>query len=122
MEAGTLRRTQHYSLTTNPMLATILTGLSPFILNIVVGITKWTGGVQSTGGKRFLLAVFSVIGVVAYDALMGQPVDMNSLTSLLQTAIEALVAFLAAHGSYHLFWQTSAPAPVTVPTTAEPTA
>lgn len=87
------------------MLATIIAGLSPFILNTIMGITKWTGGVQSTGGKRFLLAVFSLIGVVAYGALMGQPVNMDSISSLLQTAIEALVAFLAAHGSYHLFWQ-----------------
>ena len=37
--------------------------------------------------------------------LTDSPVDANSVSSLLQTAIEALVAFVAAHGSYHLFWQ-----------------
>ena len=86
------------------MLETIMFGLTPFILNGVVSITKWAGNVQTTGGKRFLLSVFSLIGVVALSVLNGTPVNVDSVSSLLQTVIEALVAFLAAHGSYHLFW------------------
>lgn len=95
------------------MIETILAALSPFILNAVMGIVKWTGGIQSTGGKRFLLAVFSLLGVVAYSSLTGSPVDMNSVTSLAQTAVEALIAFLMAHGSYTLFWNKPAKTDVT---------
>jgi len=36
-----------------------------------------------------------------YDRRPGRP---ETITSLLQTVIESFVAFIAAHGSYTLFW------------------
>jgi hypothetical protein len=101
------------------MLSSILVALSPFILNAVMGVAKWAGGLQGTAGKRFLLAVLSLVGVVSFSALNGTPVDPNSISSLVQTILEAFVAFLAAHGSYHLFFsQPSTPAaPANLPTT-----
>jgi hypothetical protein len=35
-------------------------------------------------------------------ALSGTPLDINSVSSILQIAFEAFAAFLAAHGSYSL--------------------
>ena len=87
------------------MLDAILVALAPFILNAITSLAKWLGGVQTTAGKRFLRAVFSLIGVVALSALNGTPVDPNSITSLVTAAVEALSAFLMAHGSYTLFWK-----------------
>jgi hypothetical protein len=98
------------------MLSSILLALLPFILNSVMGIAKWAGGLQGTAGKRFLLAVLSLVGVVAFSALSGNPIDPNSISSLVQTILEAFVAFLAAHGSYHLFWDSTPAAPANLPT------
>jgi hypothetical protein len=53
------------------------------------------------------------LGAIAYSALNGTPLDVNSLTSLGQVmAIEALAAFLAAHGSYSLLTGKTAPSEI----------
>jgi hypothetical protein len=86
------------------MIETLFVASSPFVLNAVMSVTKWLTSVQTTVGKRFLLALLSIVGAVTFSALMGTPLDSNSISSLLSIAFESLVAFLAAHGSYHLFW------------------
>jgi hypothetical protein len=69
---------------------------------------------QQTGAKRFFLALFALAGVIAFSALSGNPVDPNSISSLVQTIFASFATFLLAHGSYTLFWQQSA-APMTTP-------
>ena len=95
-------------------METILLGFTPFIVNGVVALTNWFAGTQTTAGKRFILALISLIGVISLNALNGTPVDVNSVSSLIRTAIETLLAFLASHGSYHLFFKGQ-----TLPTTAQ---
>lgn len=80
--------------------------ITPFVLNGIMTFFKWLGAQDmSTPGKRLLLALFSIIGVLAGASLTGATPDMQTLSGLLQTALMALVAFLAAHGSYVLFWK-----------------
>lgn len=78
-----------------------------------MGIIKWLADMQAhgqKGSKRFIfLALFSLVGVVAFSALSGNPVDPNSITSLIQTIVESFIAFLLAHGSYTMFWNDEAP-------------
>jgi hypothetical protein len=80
----------------------LTTALGPFILNFALEFTKWLTSVSSTGGKRFFLALLSILGVISFSALNGTPLDVASLTSLASTALLSLGAFLAAHGSYSL--------------------
>jgi hypothetical protein len=84
------------------MLLAIAAAVGPFIINGVVQFTKWLTGTSSTAGKRFLLALVAILGAIAYSALNGTPLDVNSISSLSQTGLEASAAFLAAHGSYNL--------------------
>ena len=37
----------------------------------------------------------------------GVPLDMSNIGNLVQIALTALAAFIAAHGSYTLFWKKS---------------
>lgn len=76
----------------------------PFVLNGVMQLAKWTGGLQGTAGKRFVLALFAIAGVIATSNLTGMQIDVNSISSLTQTALEALVAFFAAHGTYSMLF------------------
>ena len=61
------------------------------------------------GGTGFnpysVLALLSIIGVVAAAVLNGTPVDMGTVGGLVQVALLALGAFIASHGSYTLFWK-----------------
>lgn len=84
------------------MLTAIIAAVGPFALNAVVEVTKYVTSVSSTGGKRFILALVSLIGVIAYSALNGTPLDVNSLSSIGQVLLTTAGAFLAAHGSYSL--------------------
>ncbi len=78
---------------------------APFILNLVMGISKWLGASEmTTPGKRFLLALFAIMGVVISNALLGDAIQLDSITNLTQIALESAAAFIAAHGSYMLFW------------------
>lgn len=85
------------------MLTALVAALGPFIINFAMQAAKWLSGMNSTAGKRFVLALFSIAGVIAYSAYNGTPVDPNSITSLVQVALLSLGAFLASHGSYTLF-------------------
>lgn len=79
---------------------------APFILNIVMGLSNLIGAkVMTTPGKRSLLALFSLIGVVSTNALTGNPIQLDSLSNITQILMESFAAFIAAHGSYHLFWK-----------------
>ena len=86
------------------MLETIILALVPFGLNMIMGIVKWLSGLETTASKRFWLALFSLVGVVALKATNGTPVDPNQISSLLQVIAETFIAFIASHGSYTLFW------------------
>jgi len=74
----------------------------PLIINGAVEFTKWLTNVSSTGGKRFLLALAAILGAISFSALTDTPLNVDSITSLVQIGFEALAAFLAAHGSYSL--------------------
>jgi hypothetical protein len=91
------------------MLLAIAAAIGPFLINGAMEFTKWLTSVSTTGGKRFLLALLAILGAIAYSALNGTPLDVNSLTSLGQVAFEAIAAFLAAHGSYSLLTGKTAP-------------
>src|SRR4051794_20228111 len=84
------------------MLVAITAALGPFIINGAVEFAKVLTGFNSTAGKRLLLAVVALLGAISFSALTGNPVNVDSISSLVQTALEALVAFMAAHGSYSL--------------------
>lgn len=84
------------------MLLAIAAAVGPFLLNGATEFLKWLTRFNTTGGKRFLLACVAILGSIAYSALNGTPLDVNSLTSLGQVAFQAVAAFLAAHGSYSL--------------------
>lgn len=79
---------------------------APFALNGAMAAAKWAAAKNwSTPQKRALLAVLSLVGVIAGNLLAGTPVQPDSLTFDFQALFESLAAFLAAHGSYHLFWR-----------------
>ena len=84
------------------MLLAIAAAVGPLVLNAVMQLTKYLTNVSSTGGKRFLLAIVSIIGVVAYSALNSTPLDVNSVSSLATVALQSVLAFFAAHGTYSL--------------------
>lgn len=87
--------------------ALVLAG-TPFVLNGIMTAVKWIAKDSvSKGWKRGVLLLFSVIGAFATSYLTGNPVDMDSLTSLLSEALLTLVYFLSAHASYVLFWKKS---------------
>lgn len=87
------------------MLSALLLAISPFILNIVMGVVKWLSPLETTTSKRAVLALFSLAGVIATSAMTGTPVDPNMISSITQVIVEAFVAFVLAHGSYTLFWK-----------------
>jgi hypothetical protein len=61
-----------------------------------------TSSVSSTTGKRFIFAIFSLIGVIAYS-VNGTPLDVNLISSIASMLLTTSAgAFLAAHGSYGL--------------------
>jgi hypothetical protein len=64
---------------------------------------------HSLVGKRFLLAVVSLLGAISFSAQSGTPLDINLVSSILQIAFEAFAAFFAAHGSYSLLTGKTAP-------------
>jgi len=88
-------------------MAALLMAATPFILNVAMSFSKWMMGknTMTTPGKRFLLALFALAGVVISNDITGGPIQIDSITNLLQILFESFAAFIAAHGSYHLFWK-----------------
>jgi hypothetical protein len=93
------------------MLTAFLVFLLPFVLNGAMELTKWLTKVSSTGVIRFFLALLSIIGVISFSALNGTPLDVESLTGLLQLAFGSVATFVASHGSYSLLTGRTAPQP-----------
>lgn len=87
------------------MVSAIILAISPFVLNIIMGVVKWLSPLETTASKRVVLALFSLAGVIATSAMTGAPVDPNLVSNILMTLVEAFVAFVLAHGSYTLFWK-----------------
>ena len=99
----------NYKLAFSSMLTAIITAAGPFVLNGAMEFTKWLTSVTTTGGKRFLLALLALVGVISYSALNGTPLDVNSVSSIAQVLLTTAGAFLAAHGSYSLLTGKTAP-------------
>ena len=93
------------------MLTATLAALLPFVPNGAMELPKWLTKVSSAPVMRFFRAVLSIVGVISFSAANGTPLDTGSLTGLIQTAFEALIAFIAAHGSYSLLTGRTAPQP-----------
>ncbi len=53
------------------MLTALIAALGPFALNAVMELTKYVTSISSTAGKRFLLALLFLVGVISYSALNG---------------------------------------------------
>lgn len=87
-------------------MSSIIVLATPFVLNALMTAFKW-GGMKSwtTPGKRTVLAVLAIIGAFAGNYLNGAPVDVDSVSALATTAVEAFLAFIAAHGTYSLLFQ-----------------
>lgn len=84
-------------------MTAFIIAITPFLLNGLMVIFKWITSVQDTSGKRILLGILSIVGVLAGNALSGSPIDVPTLGGLVQTVLLSGVAFLASHGSYNLF-------------------
>lgn len=95
------------------MLLAITAALTPFLINGATELTKYLTNASTTEGKRFILALVSIVGVISLSALNGLPLDNTTVAGLVETAFGALAAFLAAHGSYTLI--TGKTAQVEVP-------
>ncbi|MCB1392891.1 hypothetical protein [Nitrobacter sp.] len=89
------------------MISALVLALSPFALNMVMGVVKWLSPLETTASKRVILALFSLAGAIATSAMSGEPLDPNMITSIVQVVVEAFVAFVLAHGSYTLFWKSN---------------
>jgi len=87
------------------MVSAIILAISPFVLNVIMGVVKWLSPLETTASKRVVLTLFSLAGVIAASAMTGSPVDPNLVSNILMTLVEAFVAFVLAHGSYILFWK-----------------
>lgn len=80
--------------------------MMPFILNSLMEFAKKVGAAEfQTPGKRFVLAILSIVGVIAANALMGTEIDPNQISVWITIAFEAFAAFVSAHGSYTLFFK-----------------
>lgn len=92
------------------MIDAILLAVSPFILNGLTSLVSWAAGITDTPGKRLLLAILSLLGAVATAVMNGTPLDPTNVSSLVSIIATTFVAFLMAHGSYHLFFKSASPA------------
>lgn len=83
----------------------VVLALTPFVLNAVMAVAKWIGAQDtSTPFKRTLLALFAIIGVVAGNTLAGTPITPDSISNDAIVLVQSFVMFVAAHGTYNLFW------------------
>lgn len=84
------------------MLPAILS-LVPLVItnNIVMSGIKWLA-VESLSNNflRVILAVLSLIGIVATAAYSGTPVDFNQISDDIRLLIETIVLAVASHFSY----------------------
>lgn len=84
-------------------MTAFIIAFTPFVVNLLMGLFKKITAVQDTAGKRILLGILSLIGVLSANALAGSPIDQSSLSGLVQDMLLAAVTFLTAHGSHNLF-------------------
>lgn len=69
--------------------------------NLLMSLLKaLSAKAQSKGFLRAILAVLSLAGVIAANALNGNPVDLDSVTYLLTIIIESFAVGLGSHLSY----------------------
>lgn len=92
------------------MLTALVIFVSPFALNALTFVVNAVLGIQSTTGKRIVLALLSLVGMVAASAATGNPIDPANVNSDLLVLADAFYGFLSSHASYHLFFKSSTPA------------
>ncbi len=85
-------------------MAAFIALVTPFALNAIVGAAKYFNMATTTPGKRLVLGILALLGVLAGNALTGTPVQLDSISSDFSIIVESFLAFIAAHGSYNLFW------------------
>lgn len=80
--------------------------VTPFVLNGFMYVLKTLGAEDmTTYGKRLILAVLALIGVLASSLLTGVSPDMNTVSGFISTILMAFLGFVSAHGTYSLFWK-----------------
>lgn len=85
------------------MLIDVLTMVFPLIFsaNLVMSLVKFLAdGTMSRPYLRVILGIFAFAGVIFYASFTGNPVDMDSLTSLGRMILEAAIVAFGAHYSY----------------------
>lgn len=87
------------------MITALVIIISPFVLNGLTRVVNAIVGIQSTTGKRIVLASLSLIGMVAVSATTGAPLDPANVNSDLVLLAETFYGFISAHGSYTLFFK-----------------
>jgi type IV secretory pathway TrbL component len=69
--------------------------------NITISGIKWLWRRSlSTAGLRALLGLVSLVGVFAYAAFTGDPIDLDSVSQLATAALEAIGVAFGAHLSF----------------------
>jgi hypothetical protein len=90
------------------MLTGIIIIVSPFVLNGLTSLVVRLTSIQSTSLKRVVLAVLSLVGIVALSASTGSPVDPANVNADLTIIGETFVSFLMSHGSYDMLVKPAA--------------
>lgn len=80
---------------------------APLTINALMAFFKAGGlNAQSVGHKRFVLALLSLVGVLATAAMTGTQPDMATIKGLVDTLLSTVVLFITSHGSYKLLIDT----------------
>jgi len=84
-------------------METIITFIVPLIFtnNLVLSLVKYASDYSfNKVWLRVILGFVSIAGVIAGSAITGDPVDFDSITSLLNLTIDAAVVAFGSHYAY----------------------
>lgn len=74
-----------------------------FTNNLIMSIVKWlSGAATSVVWLRAMLAVVSILGIIASSAITGDAVNFNQITDIAKMLVEALTIGVASHFSYRI--------------------
>ncbi len=77
-----------------------------FTNNLVMSLVKvLADGSLGTTGKRVMLGVISVIGLIAASAFTGNAIDFDSVSNIAQATVLAAVTGILSHFSYKVIKQ-----------------
>lgn len=72
-----------------------------FSANLIMSLVKALAqGSLGNTGLRILLIIISIVGILTVSAITGDPVNMDSISSLSQMLLEAIIVTVGAHFSY----------------------